>query len=139
MPIQQTTPADAQRLMDQGQRYIDVRTEQEFAAGHPARAVNIPIAMPNPATGQMAMNPDFVSVVAAHFPKDAQIIVGCQSGGRSQRAAEVLAQAGYANVSNMHGGFSGAPDQMGWSEAGLPVCKDCGPENSYAGLRGKRG
>ena len=144
MPIQQTTPADAQRLMEQGHRYIDVRTEQEFANGHPASAVNIPVAAPDPATGQMAMNPDFLAVVQAHFPKDTRIIVGCQSGMRSQRAAEVLAQAGYANVINMQGGFGGARDQMGrtvtpgWSESGLQICKDCGLQNSYAGLRGTR-
>ena len=145
MPIEQTTPEAAQRLMNRGDRYIDVRTEPEFANGHPVGAVNIPVAIPDPSTGQMAMNPDFVAVVEAHFPKDARIIVGCQSGMRSQRAAELLAHAGYANVINMQGGFGGARDQMGrtvtpgWSELGLPVSTDCAPENSYAGLRGRRG
>jgi rhodanese-related sulfurtransferase len=145
MAIQQTTPAEAQRLIGQGYRYIDVRTEQEFVNGHPATAVNIPVAVPDPATGQMAMNPDFLPVIEAHFPKDAPIVVGCQSGMRSQRAAELLAHAGYTSVTNMQGGFGGARDQTGrtvipgWSESGLPVCKDCGPENSYAGLRGKVG
>jgi rhodanese-related sulfurtransferase len=144
LPIEQTTPEAAQQLMRQGHRYIDVRTEQEFAGGHPTGAVNIPVAVPDPATGQMAMNPDFLSVVQAHFPKATRIIVGCQSGMRSQRAAELLAQAGYATVINMQGGFGGARDQMGrtvvsgWSESGLPVCTECAPENSYAGLRGAR-
>jgi rhodanese-related sulfurtransferase len=143
MALQHTTPDNAQRLIGQGYRYIDVRTEQEFANGHPAGAVNIPVAAPDPATHQMVMNPNFLTVVTAHFPKDAQIIVGCQSGMRSQRAAELLSQAGYTNVFNMQGGFGGARDQTGrtvvpgWSESGLPVCKDCGPDNSYAGLRGK--
>jgi rhodanese-related sulfurtransferase len=143
MPIQQTTPPDAHRLMEQGHRYIDVRTVEEFATGHPAGAVNIPVAAPDPSTGQMAMNPDFLAVVEAHFPRGAQLILGCQSGMRSQRAAELLAQAGYTTVTNMQGGFGGARDQMGrtltpgWSESGLPVCTNCAPENSYAGLRGK--
>jgi rhodanese-related sulfurtransferase len=145
MPIQQTTPEEAQRLLDQGHRYIDVRTEPEFANGHPAGALNIPVAAPDPATGQMAVNPDFLAVVQAHFPKDARLIVGCQSGMRSQRAAEMLAQAGYANVINMQGGFGGQRDQTGrtvvpgWSESGLPVSTDCPAESSYAGLRGKAG
>ena len=144
MAFQETTPEDAHRLIGQGHRYIDVRTVQEFANGHPANAVNIPVAAPDPATGQMALNPEFLAVVEAHFPKDAPIIVGCQSGMRSQRAAEILAQAGYSNVINMQGGFGGARDQMGrtvtpgWSASGLPVCKDCGAENSYAELRGGR-
>jgi rhodanese-related sulfurtransferase len=143
MAIQQTTPPEAQRLLGQGYRYIDVRTEGEFAHGHPAGAVNVPVVFPDPATRQMTMNPEFVSTVKVHFPKDAKIVIGCQAGGRSQRAAELLAQAGYANVVNMQGGFGGARDQSGrtvvpgWQESGLPVCKDCGAENSYPGLRQK--
>lgn len=145
MPIQQTTPTDAHRLMEQGHRYIDVRTEEEFAGGHPAGAVNIPVAAPDPATGQMALNPDFLSVVDAHFAKDSRLIVGCQSGMRSERATEMLAQAGYTNVTNMQGGFGGARDQTGrtvvpgWRDCGLPVCADCAPENSYTRLRAKVG
>jgi rhodanese-related sulfurtransferase len=143
MAILQTTPQEAQTLLRQGHRYIDVRTEPEFAAGHPAGAVNIPVVLPDPATRQMVMNPDFVAVVEAHFAKGAQLVVGCQAGGRSQRAAELLTQAGYTHVVNMQGGFGGARDQMGrvvvpgWSACSLPVCSDCGPDNSYAGLRRK--
>jgi rhodanese-related sulfurtransferase len=141
MTIQQTTPQEAHRLLAQGYRYIDVRTEPEFANGHPASAVNIPVVFPDPASGRMAANPEFLSVVEAHFPKDAKIIVGCQAGGRSQRAAELMAEAGYAHVINMQGGFGGMRDQAGqtivagWSECGLPICKACGAENFYAGLR----
>ena len=141
MAIRQTTPHEAHKLLDEGYRYVDVRTEAEFANGHPATAVNVPVVFPDPATRQMIMNPDFVRVVEAHFPKDAPLIIGCQAGGRSQRAAEVLTQSGYTHVVNMQGGFGGARDQSGrtvvagWSERGLPVCKDCGVENSYAGLR----
>ncbi len=145
MGIQQTTPEAAYALLNQGYRYLDVRTEPEFANGHPAGAVNIPVVLPDPTTRQIVINPDFLAVVAAHFPKDATIVVGCQSGGRSQHAAEIMAAAGYTHVVNMQGGFGGLRDQMGrsitpgWSECGLPTCTDCGPENSYAGLRGKMG
>ena len=66
--------------------YIDVRTEREFANGHPAGAVNIPVAFPDPARGMMA-NPDFVSVVEKNFSKDKKIIVGCQAGPRSTAAS----------------------------------------------------
>jgi rhodanese-related sulfurtransferase len=141
MAIRQVTPEEAARLLNEGYRYLDVRTEGEFADGHPTSAVNIPVVFPDPATRQMVLNPDFLTVVEAHFPKAASVVVGCLSGGRSQRAAEMLVQAGYSNVVNMQGGFGGARDQSGrtvvagWHERGLPVCKDCGPENSYAGLR----
>lgn len=143
MTIQQTTPEEAHRLLSQGYRYIDVRTEPEFANGHPEGAVNIPVVSPDPSTGQMAMNPHFLAVVQAHFATAARLIIGCQAGGRSQRAAEMLAQAGYQNVVNMQGGFGGARDEMGrtvvagWSACGLPVCRDCGAANTYAGLQSK--
>jgi rhodanese-related sulfurtransferase len=144
MAIQQVTPDEAHKLLSEGYRYIDVRTEGEFANGHPVTAVNVPVVFPDPATRQMIINPDFVGVVEAHFPKDASIVVGCQAGGRSQRAAELLAEAGYTRVVNMQGGFGGARDETGrtvvagWNERGLPVCKDCGAANSYAALRTAR-
>jgi rhodanese-related sulfurtransferase len=143
MAIRQVTPDEAHTLLEEGYRYLDVRTEREFADGHPATAVNVPVVLPDHATGQMAMNPDFLTVVEAHLQKDARIVVGCLSGGRSQRAAELLTQAGYSHVVNMQGGFGGARDQTGrtvvagWAERELPVCKDCGVESSYAGLRRK--
>ncbi|MFQ5666538.1 MAG: rhodanese-like domain-containing protein [Candidatus Binatia bacterium] len=139
--VRQATPEEAHKLLGEGYRYIDVRTEAEFANGHPATAVNIPVALPDPATRRMAMNNDFLAIVNAHFPKDAKIVVGCQTGGRSQRAAQLLASAGYANVVNMQGGFGGLRDQTGktvisgWSECNLPICTDCAPENSHAALR----
>src|SRR5262245_55793216 len=101
MAIKQITPEAAHRLMEAGTPYIDVRTEQEFANGHPQGAVNVPVVFPDPATRQMKVNDDFVSVVTAHFPAGKPLIVGCQAGGRSQRAAEMLQAAGYADVSNM--------------------------------------
>jgi rhodanese-related sulfurtransferase len=145
MPIKQITPEEAHRLMQAGCPYIDVRTEGEFAAGHPESAVNIPVVYPDPAAGGMRLNDDFVQVVAAHFPKDRALIVGCQMGGRSQRAAEMLVQAGYAEVSNLQGGFGGARDAMGrvvaagWAQSGLPVSTACHDNNSYAALKARAG
>ncbi|MBI3786080.1 MAG: rhodanese-like domain-containing protein [Deltaproteobacteria bacterium] len=142
MPISQTTPPEASALLQQGYRYIDVRTEQEFVNGHPTGALNIPVAIPDPASGQMALNPEFVSVVGANFPKDAKLILGCQAGGRSQRAAEMLSQAGFATVVNMQGGFGGGQDAAGriipgWAACGLPVSNDCPAGNAYSSLRAK--
>ena len=97
------------------------------------------------ATRQPVPNPDFPLAVEANIPKDAKVLVGCQVGGRSQRAAELMAQAGYADVSNMQGGFGGSRDQMGrtvvtgWQESGLPVSTDNGEGVSYASLAAKAG
>jgi rhodanese-related sulfurtransferase len=139
--IRQASPPEAHELLQAGYRYIDVRTEKEFAAGHPVGAVNIPVVFPDPATGQMALNPEFLDVMRAHFAPDAPLVVGCQGGVRSQRAADLLVQAGYSRIVNMQGGFGGARDQQGrtvvpgWGECGLPICRDCGPDTSYAVLR----
>src|SRR5436309_4509658 len=115
MSLKNIGPEQAKEILesDGDAVYIDVRTEQEFMNGHVPKAVNIPVVWPDPATRQMKPNPDFVKVVAAHFPKDKPIIVGCQMGGRSQLAAQMLGQAGFEAVSNMQGGFGGAKDPMG--------------------------
>jgi rhodanese-related sulfurtransferase len=143
MPITQAVPAEAHKLIEQGHRYVDVRTEEEFANGHASGALNIPVAIPNPATGQMALNNEFIAVVEAHFPKDAKLVLGCQSGMRSERAAEMLSQAGYTTVVNLQGGFGGARDASGqvvtpgWAASGLSVSHDCPADASYAALLAK--
>jgi rhodanese-related sulfurtransferase len=142
MAIKEITPQQADDTLKANSNvvYIDVRTEREFANGHPAGAVNIPVAFPDPARGMMA-NPDFISVVEKHFAKEKQIIVGCQAGPRSTAAARMLEQAGYLDVSNMLGGFGGMRDQMGntlapgWAAAGLPVSDDNGEGVSYESLK----
>jgi len=144
MAVKEITPKEAHDILkaDASAVYIDVRTEREFAAGHPAGAVNIPVAFPDPARG-MVMNPDFVKVVATHFPKEKKIVVGCQAGPRSNAAAGLLQQAGYQDVANMVGGFGGMRDPSGnvvapgWAASGLPVSNDNGEGVSYQSLSAK--
>jgi rhodanese-related sulfurtransferase len=142
MAIREVTPHQAHDILnaDSSAVYIDVRTEREFANGHPHGAVNIPVAFPDPARGMM-VNPDFVKVVEANFPREKKIIVGCQAGPRSTAAAGLLEQAGFQDLSNMLGGFGGMRDQMGkviapgWSNSGLPVSNDNGDGVSYESLK----
>jgi rhodanese-related sulfurtransferase len=126
--IKQVAPADAhERLQSTPDAlYLDVRTEAEFVRGHPAGAVNVPVVFLDPAGGPARPNDQFVSEVARIAGRDRELIVGCQAGGRSMRACEILAQAGYANLSNVVGGFGGTKDragtvQPGWLASGLPV------------------
>jgi molybdopterin/thiamine biosynthesis adenylyltransferase/rhodanese-related sulfurtransferase len=42
----------------------------------------------------------------AELDKSREIVVHCKSGGRSQKAAEFLAQSGFKNVSNLTGGIT---------------------------------
>ena len=145
MVIPEITPADAKKRLDErnGYVYLDVRSVAEFAAGHVPGAINIPIAEPNPATGQMEPNPDFLFVVEAAIPRDAKLIVGCKSGGRSARACGMLLRAGYTDPRNMVGGFGGAvgPDgavvSEGWSMLGYPIEHGEEGEGSYKSILGK--
>ena len=112
----------------------------EFTNGHVPKAVNIPVVWPDQSTRQMQPNPDFIKVVSAHFDKHKRIIVGCQAGGRSQFAADLLAREGFQDVSNMQGGFGGARDSMGrvtpgWTQLGFPVESQASPDSSYAALK----
>jgi rhodanese-related sulfurtransferase len=143
MSIKNVVPEQAKQILDSDSNaiYIDVRTEQEFMNGHVPKSVNIPVVWPDPATRRMQPNPDFVKVVSAHFPKNKRIVVGCQAGGRSQLAANLLGEEGFEDVSNMQGGFGGARDPMGqivtpgWSQLGFPVETEVSPENSYESLK----
>jgi rhodanese-related sulfurtransferase len=127
MDISQTTPPEAYETLQRvsGSVYLDVRTPEEFAAGHPAGAVNVPVLFFR--AGQSTPNPDFVAAVQRLVPPDTTLLVGCQAGGRSQRGAEMLVAAGYRDVSNVRGGFGGARDDTGrlvipgWRDAGLPI------------------
>src|SRR5580765_3596267 len=102
MEIPQTTPREASTVLERNRDavYLDVRTEAEFEAGHPAGARNIPLVFLDRATHQPRPNPEFVAAVERHVPRTAKLLVGCQSGGRSPRACELLAAAGYADVTN---------------------------------------
>lgn len=118
------SPQEASAKVAEGWTYVDVRTEQEFEAGHPPGAVNVPIAFAAP--GGMAPNPDFVRVMRAAFATDAKIVVGCKAGGRSLRAAQMLLAEGYTNIVDQRAGWDGARNpfgqvtEPGWSRVGLP-------------------
>ena len=105
--------SEAHTLQQAGATYVDVRSSGEYAAGHPAGAVNVPLLERDEHTGQMQPNPDFARVMQANFPADASLLIGCQVGGRSARAAQMLEAFGFADVSNVKGGFGGRADPIG--------------------------
>jgi rhodanese-related sulfurtransferase len=123
--MKRVSPKEAKALLDQGWTYLDVRSEPEFEAGHPAGSLNVPLLHAGP--GGMTPNPEFLGVVEKALPKDSKIVVGCQSGGRSLRAAQLLESAGFKDLVDQRAGFGGARDQFGriveagWSAESLPV------------------
>jgi len=145
MPIEQIDPTEAKAGLDQDPEavYLDVRTEMEFAQGHPEGAINIPVAVPDPAMG-MAQNDDFQQVAEQILDKAKTIFCGCQVGARSQMAAEILERAGFSKLKNIQGGFGGKRNQQtgevllqGWRDLGLPVSTEVNDKNSYEGLKKK--
>jgi rhodanese-related sulfurtransferase len=141
--IQRVSPAEAKKLVDeQGYVYLDVRSEPEYAGGHPVGAQNVPLMNAGP--GGMTPNPDFLAVVQAVYPKDAKLVVGCKAGGRSMKAAEMMIGAGYTNIIDQRAGFEGPRDafgalsEKGWGPAGLPV-EAATAGGSYGELKKKAG
>lgn len=113
MPIRRVAPREASELLDQGYTYVDVRSVPEYEQGHAPGALNLPLMHRGP--GGMSPNPEFATAFQKRFPdKAAKIVVGCKSGGRSARAADLLTALGYTELVDAGGGWDG------WAEAGLP-------------------
>jgi rhodanese-related sulfurtransferase len=136
---------DALTLQQQGSTYVDVRSQAEFEQGHAAGAVNVPLMDRDSHSGQMAPNPDFIRVMQANFAPDAKLLIGCQVGGRSMRAAQMLETFGFTDVTNVKGGYGGMRDPMGrvvdagWAESGLPVETGAPAGQRYAEFAKKAG
>jgi rhodanese-related sulfurtransferase len=137
--IKHLTVQQARAQQSSGATYLDVRSVPEFEQGHPEGAFNVPLMHADPVTRQMRPNPEFLDVVRASFPPETRLVVGCQMGGRSQKAAEILASAGYHDVANVLGGFGGAPQMghTGWVQAGLPVEQKADAAREYGALQKK--
>lgn len=69
---------------------IDVRTQDEYNAGHITGSINLDVA-------------DIQSGVLPSCSTDTQILVYCRSGGRAGVATEILRDAGFINVTNRGG------------------------------------
>lgn len=135
MAISNITVQDAHQRQQAGALLIDVRSTREYAAGHPAGSINIPVLEHDEDNGELVANPDFVRVVKARASSDQPLLISCQSGRRSVRASQMLEAFGYADVANVLGGFGGSREggDQGWQPAGLPVEAET-PGGSYAEL-----
>jgi phage shock protein E len=86
---------------------IDVRSPDEFAAGHLPGALNV-------AHSEFVDNPA-ASVALLPTAMDAEIVVHCVSGKRAGIAMKVISSAGYTNVGHLIGDF------RGWEAADYPI------------------
>ncbi|MEF2146628.1 MAG: rhodanese-like domain-containing protein [Desulfovibrionaceae bacterium] len=85
----------------QGPRLIDVRTPGELAGGHILGATHVPL-------------PQLLDH-GLDQPKDADIVLYCGSGYRSNIAASALKQKGFSNTHSLAGGV------LAWTRAGFPL------------------
>ena len=96
----QITMQEAVEMMAQEENYLilDVRTHEEFAAGHIPNA----IVIPNETIGteEIPQLPD----------KDQLIMVYCRSGNRSKQASDKLVKLGYTNIVEF-GGINSWPGE----------------------------
>jgi rhodanese-related sulfurtransferase len=96
---------------------LDVRENNEWAAGHAPAAVHVPM-------GQVVQRLD---ELATAFP-DRSVHVVCRSGGRSARVTAYLKRAGWDAV-NVEGGM------RAWAAAGRPMVADSDPAQPDAAPR----
>ncbi len=99
-------PSQATQLINREDALvIDVRDPGEYGAGHILGAKNLPLS-----------RVDAGAELAAKR-KDRPLIVYCDTGNRSGKAAAALKALGYTRVLNLSGGLGA------WQQAGLPVEK----------------
>lgn len=90
--IPQITPEELRQRLSAGEDLclIDVREEDEVAAGMIPGAIHIPM-------GQIPQRTE-------ELPSGAEVVFICRSGARSQRVCEYLQPFGF-NTSNLSGGM----------------------------------
>jgi phage shock protein E len=85
---------------------LDVRTPDEFAAGHLPGARNVPVQA------------DQFEGAVARLNRNGAYLVHCQAGvpgGRAEQALQRLEELGFTGLHHLEGGFAA------WEEAGKPV------------------
>jgi rhodanese-related sulfurtransferase len=138
--IKAVNPEEAAELLKQGHVYVDVRSEPEFEAGHPEGALNVPLL--NAGAVGLVPNPEFLTVMERAFGKDEPLVIGCKAGGRSKRAVEMLAKAGFSQLFDQVAGFDAGKDAFGralpgWSRTALPVGTGKPAGQAYADVKAR--
>lgn len=105
--IKQLTPAEVTHLMNrEGAVLLDIRNASEFNNGHIINSINVP-------NTELA---DRQESLEKH--KQKTVIVYCEHGNTSDKAARSLKASGFENVCSLKGGI------MAWRNANLPLTKD---------------
>ena len=103
-------PKTASELLGGGNHHpgavvLDVRTAEEFAAGHLPNAFNVDF-----------YQADFRERLAG-LERDVPYLIYCRSGKRSGQAYELMMELGFSQVNDLSGGITA------WRKADLPVVR----------------
>lgn len=98
------SPDDFLKIEQSERLLLDVRTPEEYADGHIASAVNIPVG-------------DLEEMFSKLTDKDQQIVVYCRSGFRAGRAINFLEEKGFTNLVHLDG------DYGQWEKEGREIAK----------------
>ncbi len=106
--IENITPEEAFTLIQNNQNnpdfaIIDVRTPEEVASGYIANAINIDFH-----------SPAFYEKISK-LDKNKTYLIYCQSGNRSGKALDIMAELNFREVYNILGGI------LAWKAEGLPT------------------
>lgn len=88
--IKQVTPSQLDAM--KGITLLDVREDREYKQGHIPGSVHVPLSE--------------VGSRAKKLKKDRDVVVYCQTGGRSIWAIKRLMAMGFTNLYNLRGGYS---------------------------------
>lgn len=103
----QATTLQVTQMMNRGKAtaVVDIRTAEEYAAGHLRDAKSMPLADLGNRIGELDK------------AKVKTVIVVDQTGNRAAKAERLLKSAGFADIYSLEGGVAA------WTAAGLPLTK----------------
>ena len=101
--VMSVEPNEAVKLINNDAAVVDLRTAEAFSRGHIVNARNIPF-------DELDASKDRLN----HF-RNKPLVVVCDAGLTSSKAASSLRNSGFASVYGLKGGMNA------WGQAGLPV------------------
>ncbi len=103
--LPRVTPEELATQIEEGDvTVVDVRAESEFSEGRVPGSIVAPLS--------------HLAERVRDVPREARVVLVCQSGTRSAIGASVLASLGFQSIANMPGGV------VEWARAGLPLERD---------------